>query len=93
MTLTLVILVKIPLHGIASFNQYEDLVLPLLKNHGGKLQERMRTPDQSTELHILSFESQSGFDNFLADPIREKYRPLLQNSNATSELFKMEHVS
>ena len=93
MTLTLVLLVKIPPDGIASFNEYEDLVLPLVKNHSGRIQQRMRTLDQTTELHILSFESQSGFDNFLADPRRERHRHLLQNSKAISELFKMEHVS
>ncbi len=92
MTLTLALVVKIPADGIASFDEYENLVLPLLKNHGGTLQRRLRTQNHMTEIHILSFESQAAFDGFLADPERQKHRDLLLKSNATTELFNVEDL-
>jgi hypothetical protein len=56
---TLALIIKIPPDGVTNFNKYEDLVIPLLREHGGILERRLRTKDQLTELHILSFESQS----------------------------------
>ena len=92
MTITLAVVVKIPADGIVSFDEYENRVLPLLKNHGGTLQRRLRAQNHMTEFHILSFESQSSFNGFLADPEREKHRNLLIKSNAIIELFNVEDL-
>lgn len=53
---------------------YEDDVLQLLAAHGAVLLSRVRNVAQSdsgpTEVHVIRFGSQGGFDAYMADPRR-----------------------
>ena len=44
-SVTFVLIARIPPEGISTFATYEDHVLPLLAEHGGVLQRRLRSGD------------------------------------------------
>ena len=83
---------RIPADGLDSFRSYEDVVLPLLADHGGVLECRLRTADGLTEVHVIRFDSQVGFDAFRADPRRAAWAPLLERSGAVAEILAVEQV-
>lgn len=39
---TFVLIARIPPDGVAAYQAYEDQVLPVLAEHGGRLQRRLR---------------------------------------------------
>ena len=51
--LLLVQIVRIPPEGVAEFQRYESLVLPLLPKYGGKLERRFRSADGQIEIHVV----------------------------------------
>ena len=55
--LTFVLIARIPSNGVEAYRTYEDQVLPLLNEHGGRLQRRLRNELGTLELHIISFPS------------------------------------
>ena len=57
----------IPPGSEPAFQWYESLVLPLLARHGGRLERRLRTEEALNEVHIVSFESQDGYESYMAD--------------------------
>ena len=73
--LTLALVAKIPASGVDDFQAYEDAVLPLLPDHGGRLERRLRNADGTLEVHIVSFASRAGFDSFRNDPRRTAASP------------------
>ncbi|GIG89144.1 hypothetical protein [Plantactinospora endophytica] len=72
--LRLVAVLDVPAEHLAAFRRYEDLVLPLLAEHGGRLEQRLRTGDGCTEVHLVSFAGRDGYESYLADPRRAAYR-------------------
>ena len=58
----------------AALADYEDDVLQLLSRHGATLVSRVRTTEASddapTEVHVIRFASQDGFEAYLTDPTR-----------------------
>src|SRR5271168_5121517 len=56
-TLTFALIARIPPEGVGAFRAYEDQVLPLMNEHGGQLQRRLRNEAGTVELHIVSFPS------------------------------------
>jgi hypothetical protein len=90
---TFVLIVRIPIEGIEDFRAYEDAVLPLLPEFGGRLERRLRNPDGAVELHIVSFPSDADFQNYRNDPRRTAHAWLLERSRATRELLPMANVS
>ncbi|MBO7745113.1 hypothetical protein I8J29_12965 [Paenibacillus sp. MWE-103] len=80
---------KIPEAGAAKFNEYESLVLPLLRDHGAKLEKRLQSPDRLTEVHILWFPSPQSFEDYRNDPRRSRHAHLLSESGAVIELSLM----
>ena len=58
---TLAVLVDVPNGAVPAFQAYEDRVLPLLRRHGGRVDRRLRTPDGTTEVHVLSFDSEGAY--------------------------------
>jgi uncharacterized protein (DUF1330 family) len=80
---------KIPKAGIEKFNEYENRVLPLLKEHGAKLEKRLQSNDRLNEVHIIWFPTSQSFDNYRNDPKRSQYAYLLVESGATTELMIM----
>lgn len=89
---TLVALLKVPAAGARDFQAYEARVLPLVAEHGGTLQRRMRNGDGTAECHILRFPARDAFERFKADPRRAAAASLLAASGATAEVFEMTDV-
>lgn len=89
---TFVLIARIPLAGIADFRAYEDAVLPLLPEFNGLLERRLRNPDGTIEMHVVSFASEADFQNYRNDPRRMAQAGLLERSCATLELLPMANV-
>jgi antibiotic biosynthesis monooxygenase (ABM) superfamily enzyme len=90
---TFVLIVRIPAEGIGDFRAYEDAVLPLLPEFNGRLERRLRNPDGTMEMHIISFASDADFQSYRNDPRRKAQAWLLEKSSATLELLPMTNVS
>jgi hypothetical protein len=79
---TVVLIARIPAEGIGDFRAYEDAVLPLLPEFNGRLERRLRNQDGTVEMHIVSFASEVGFQNYRNDPRRTAQAWLLEKSSA-----------
>ena len=90
---TFVLIVRIPAEGIRDFQAYEDAVLPLLREFNGSLERRLRNPEGTIEMHIISFASDADFQNYRNDPRRAAQAWLLEKSAAKLELLPMANVS
>jgi hypothetical protein len=90
---TFLLIARIPAEGIEDFRAYEDAVLPLLAEFNGRLERRLRNPDGTVEVHIVSFASDADFQNYRADPRRMAQARLLERSSAKLELLPMMDVS
>jgi hypothetical protein len=90
---TFAVIIRIPAGGIEDFRAYEDAVLPLLPEFNGRLERRLRNPDGTVEIHIISFASAADRQNYRNDPRRTAQAWLLEKSSAQSELFPMANVS
>jgi hypothetical protein len=88
-----VLIVRIPAEGIEDFQAYENAVLPLLPEFNGRLERRLRNPDGTVEMHIISFASDADFQKYRNDPRRTAQAWLLENSSAKLELLPMVNVS
>jgi uncharacterized protein (DUF1330 family) len=86
------LIVRIPPDGVARFQAYERAVLPLLGEHGGRLDRRVRSVDGTREIHLLAFDSPQGFERFRADPRRSAAQPLLQAAAPDVELIEVAPV-
>jgi hypothetical protein len=85
------LIARIPAEGIADFRAYEA-VLPLLPEFNGCLERRLRHPDGTIEMHIVSFASDADFHNYRNDPRRAAQARLLEKSSAKLELLPMVNV-
>jgi len=90
---TFVLMARIPAEGIEDFQAYEAAVLPLLPEFNGRLERRLRNPDGTVEVHIVSFASDADFQNYRTDPRRTAHAWLLEKSSAKIELFPMANVT
>jgi hypothetical protein len=63
--------------AVGAFQEHEERVLPLLARHDGELERRLRSADGTTEVHVLSFGSESAWRGYLADPERAAHRAVL----------------
>ena len=86
-----VVVVDVPEDGVAAFQRYEDRVLPLLDRYGGRLERRLRTPDATTEVHVLSFPTDSAYRRYLSDPERAGARALVGGIAVTQRV--VEHLT
>ena len=72
---------------------YEDKVLALLGEHGGRLVQRARTvgaeggPD---EIQLIEFSSQAGYDGFMADGRRTALAGERDVAIARTDLYPVE---
>ncbi len=89
---TFVLIARIPPEGISTFATYEDHVLPLLAEHRGVLQRRLRSGDGLIEIHVVCFPSAGAFARFREDPRRARHAPDLEASGARIELLQLEDV-
>jgi hypothetical protein len=86
--LTFVLIARVPFDGVASFQAYEEAVLPLLSEFGGLLERRLRNSDGTIEVHIVSFDSDQNFQRFRSDP-----RARLRHRSGTSRCFTLRAVN
>ena len=83
------------------FDEFERVAIPIIGKYNGKMLFRIR-PDKSAviessaespyEIHLVSFESEQDFKNFMADEERKKYLHLKEQSIRSSVLFKGEKI-
>lgn len=87
--LTFVFLARVPPEGVAAFAAYEEEVLPLLADHGARLDARLRAAGGQVELHVLWFPGEEALAAYRADPRRAAHADLLADSRAVTELFPL----
>ncbi|MER6349171.1 hypothetical protein ACWC10_25985 [Streptomyces sp. NPDC001595] len=92
MPITYLLLARLPEGGLDAFDAYENAVLPLLEEHGGRLEQRLRTLDDRVEAHVVTFPSDEHFATYRADPRRTSAAPLLERSGADIELLAVREV-
>lgn len=92
MTVTYLMLARLPKGRLDAFDAYENAVLPLLAEYGGRLERRLRTLDDRVEAHLVSFSSDEDFAAYRADPRRSSATPLLEASGAVIELLAVRDV-
>jgi hypothetical protein len=92
MGVTFVVVARIPRAGIERFQRYEDAVLPLIVEHGGRLERRLRSPAGDVEVHILSFAEPESLVAYLDDPRRAAHRELLADSGVELELLEVDDI-
>ena len=89
---TFVMVADIPVGAESTFQRYEDLVLPLLARHGGRLERRLRTDDALNEVHVVSFESQQGYESYTADEERVAHRAVLDGVDVVQRVLQVHDV-
>lgn len=73
--------------------RYEDAVLGLLDRHGGVLERRLRSTDESaTEVHVIRFRSRAGYESFLVDPDRLALRNQLGDAAPTTRVIEVREL-
>ena len=85
-------LARVPTAGLEPFAAYEARVLPLLVEHGGTLERRLKSADAQVELHLVSFSSDEACIAYRDDVRRNKEGDLLERSGAVIELFELYDV-
>ena len=88
-----VLVARIPPEGVSAYQEYETAVLPLLAEHEGTLERRLRSPDELVEVHVIGFASHEAFKSYMKDPRRVALQPLLLSSEASAELHELTDVS
>jgi len=83
------------------FDQFEAVALPLIDKYNGRLLLRVRptaeaylasTIDQPYEIHLVEFESNEDFTNFMRDEERKKFLHLKEQAIKTAWLIKGERL-
>lgn len=79
------------------FHQFEDVAIPLISKYHGKLLLRIR-PDEDSfiqnnieepyEIHVVEFDNEQNFKNFMQDEERKKFLHLKEQSIKTSILIQ-----
>ncbi len=79
------------------FNQFEDIAIPTIKKYHGVLLFRLKPSkndfieiaiDMPYEIHLVSFEAESDFINFMHDEERKKFLHLKEQSIKSAVLYK-----
>ncbi|MET8955644.1 hypothetical protein ACWEO4_46405 [Streptomyces sp. NPDC004393] len=92
MTVTYLMLARLPEGRLDAFDAYESAVLPLLAQYGGRLERRLRGLDDRVEAHLVRFSGDEGFAAYRVDPRRSSAAPLLESSGAVIELLAVSDV-
>lgn len=80
-----------------TFNEFENIAIPVISKYNGKLLFRLRPTernfiesqiDKPYEVHLIEFETQQDFDNFKQDEERNKSLYLKDQSIKTSILIQ-----
>ncbi len=86
------LIARVSNHGVADFRHTRTPSFPcspLLAEHGGHLDRRVRSRDGTLEVHLLLFESDKSLDRFRADPRRVAANPMPEAASADLELIQV----
>ena len=81
----------------STFNEFESIVIPSMTKYGGTMMLRIKpTPDGIIqhsieipyEIHIVSFETETGLSSYMQDPERKKFLYLKDQSVKISYIYK-----
>ena len=81
----------------AVFHQFEDVAIPIIANYNGQLLLRIRPADDAFidhqidkpyEIHLVRFDSEQDFKNFMQDETRKQFLHLKEQSIQASVLFQ-----
>lgn len=89
----LAVVVDYPAGREADGLAYEDLVLQLLPDHGGRVEQRLRTGDASAEMQLLTFSSRAGYQSFVADERRLALREQYGDSTPATRVLEVGPVT
>lgn len=79
------------------FNQFEDIAIPQISKYNGKLLLRTRVEQKSVieqnmetpyEIHLVVFDSQQDFENYMKDEERKKFLHLKNQSIKAAVLIQ-----
>jgi hypothetical protein len=79
------------------FHQFEDIAIPIISKYNGRLLFRVRpevssfiqhSVDKPYEIHLVEFETEKDFEDFMRDEERKKFLHLKEQSIKTSILIK-----
>jgi hypothetical protein len=79
------------------FYQFEDIAIPLISKYNGKLLLRIRPEEKNIieqtietpfEVHLIAFDTETDFQNFLQDEERRKFLHLKEQSIKSTPLIK-----
>lgn len=79
------------------FNQFEDIAIPTIAKYNGRLLLRVRPSENSFveisierpfEIHLVEFDSETDFNNFMHDEERKRFLHLKEQSIKTVWLIK-----
>jgi uncharacterized protein (DUF1330 family) len=79
------------------FDEFESMAIPLIPKYNGKLLVRVRPTENNFvessiekpyEIHLVEFETEQDFQNFMKDEERKKFLHLKEQSIKTSILIK-----
>ena len=80
-----------------TFHQFEDIAIPAIARYNGRLLLRIRpnenafieySIDKPYEVHIVEFDSEEDFKNFMQDDERKKFLHLKEQSIKASVLIQ-----
>lgn len=78
---------------------YEDQVLQLLPDHGGRVLQRVRTSgtangtaDDPLEVHVLEFPSDDALDAYMNDPRRTALSDARERAISRTQVLRVDHV-
>ena len=79
------------------FHEFEDVAIPIISKYNGRLLLRIRPQENSFienkierpyEIHLVEFNDEEDFKNFMYDEERKKFLHLKEQSVKTSILYK-----
>jgi uncharacterized protein (DUF1330 family) len=79
------------------FHEFEDIALPIIPKYNGQLMLRVRPDkdafienhiDKPYEIHLVQFDTQQDFENFMQDEVRKKFLHLKEQSIQSSLLIQ-----
>ncbi|GAB4004203.1 hypothetical protein GCM10028808_01410 [Spirosoma migulaei] len=79
------------------FQQFEDIAIPTIAKYNGRLLLRVRPTedafieqqiDKPYEIHLVEFDAEQDFENFMQDDERKKFLHLKEQSIKASILIK-----
>jgi hypothetical protein len=93
MTVTLCVLLWAREGHEADLIAYEDQVLPLLPDHGGRVVQRARTSGaagEPLEVHFLQFPTEGALDSYMRDERRATLLDLRETAVARTQVLRVD---